>query len=115
MYRIYLYFRLVGDIEWLNVTLWIINPFMKSTVVIVDELFTMSVLAQMVPSNTQAFSESVRLVFSRLGATVALFTAAFAFEYILYLCPAFMAISLVLMLFLFWRKEHFQNPRMLIS
>ncbi|XP_066933097.1 sugar efflux transporter B-like [Clytia hemisphaerica] len=115
MYGIYLYFRLVGDIEWLNVTLWIINPFMKSTVVIVDELFTMSVLAQMVPSKIQALTESVRLMFSRLGATLALFTAAFAFEYILYVCPSCMVISLVLMFFLIWRKKHFQNPKMIIS
>ncbi|XP_066936387.1 uncharacterized protein [Clytia hemisphaerica] len=114
-FGIFLYFRLVNNIEWINIALWVIYPFMMSTIVFVDELFTMSVLAQMVPSKIQAFSESVRLMFSRLGATLGLFTAAFAFEYILYVCPSFMAISLVLMLFLIWRKEHFQNPRMMIS
>ncbi|XP_066923775.1 uncharacterized protein [Clytia hemisphaerica] len=113
-FGIFLYFRLVKNIEWINVALWVIYPFMMSTVVFVDELFTMSVLAQMVPSKIQAFSESVRLMFSRLGATLGLFTAAFAFEYILYVCPSCMVISLVLMFFLIWRKKHFQYPKIII-
>ncbi|XP_066931080.1 uncharacterized protein [Clytia hemisphaerica] len=69
-FGIFLYFRLVNSIEWFNVALWVIYPFMMSTIVFVDELLTMSVLAQMVPSKIQAFSESIRLMFSRLGATL---------------------------------------------
>eukprot|EP00111_Clytia_hemisphaerica_P004666 TCONS_00013402-protein len=110
----FLYFRLVNSMEWINVALWVTYPFMMSPIAIVDEIFMMSVLAKMVPSKIQSFSESVRLMCSRFGATLGLFTAAFAFEHILYVCPLFMAISLVLMLFLIWRKEHFQNPRMVI-
>ena len=74
------------------------------------DIFLMDTLAEMVPSEIQSYSESVRITSSRAGAAVGLFTAAFTFQYLLEFCLLCIGVTFVLMLFFILRRKQFQNP-----
>eukprot|EP00111_Clytia_hemisphaerica_P016341 TCONS_00048385-protein len=113
LYAVFLYFSLGIEITWLNVLLWFVYIFLVAVMIVLERLFLMNTLVQMVPSEIQAFTEGIRLSFSRTGAAIGLFTAAFSFGILFYFCAVCMLVTMVLLALLIWRKKHFQNPKMI--
>ena len=113
-FAVFLYFRLNGThILWFAIFLLALIPFLELFNVTTEELYLKNILALMVPSEIQAFAESIRMGFGRIGAVLGMFTGAFNFHHMYYFVPASVAISAVLVIIMILRKEQFQNPKLI--
>ncbi|XP_066936592.1 uncharacterized protein [Clytia hemisphaerica] len=111
LYGIFMFFKLdQGNFIWLDSTLWLVETLCTSVMYMGEELFLIGSLAKMVPSNVQAFAQGVRLIFSRFGAALGLFTAAFTFHRLEYFCPILFGVAILLALLLVVRRKYFCNP-----
>ncbi|XP_066915308.1 uncharacterized protein [Clytia hemisphaerica] len=109
-YGCFLYFSLKIKHKYgLDVFIWACYSFGVASMELMD-IFLMDTLAEMVPSEIQSYSESVRVTSARAGAAVGLFTAAFTFQYLLEFCLLCIGLTFVLMLFFILRRKQFQNP-----
>ncbi|XP_066921343.1 major facilitator superfamily domain-containing protein 8-like [Clytia hemisphaerica] len=97
----------VSILLWIGYTLWF------AIVIIMEEVFFINTMSRLIPSSIQAFSESVRLSFSRAGAVIGLLTAAFSFHYIHYVCAGYLVITGIVMVLLIWRRKRFQHPQVI--
>ena len=95
---------------WLDSILWLITAFCGSITFTAKEIFLINTLAKMVPSQAQAVSEGIRQAAARSGAALGLFSAAFAFKYLIYFRASVFSVSILLILLLIIRKKHLCNP-----
>ncbi|XP_057310026.1 uncharacterized transporter BU466-like [Hydractinia symbiolongicarpus] len=99
----------------LNIVSWTFYALLFAVVVIFDEVFLIGAMARMTSSRAQAFTESIRLAFSRSGAIIALLTAAMSFTQLEYVCVCLAILTYLGFLVLVWRRKSLQNPVIIIS
>jgi len=87
----------------INIFLSVLFVVSFSVAMIMDDVFLPSVLASLVPSHSQAFAESVRLSFSRLGSMLSLLFAASMFNYLEPICVTYIGIVFIILAFFIWR------------
>jgi len=114
MEGIFIVFKLIPVPIAVNAILWIIWGTLFALVVVMDEVFLVGVLAKMVNSNIQTFTESIRLAMSRLGALFALLTSALLFDWLEYVCTAAIVFAFLALLLLLWRRKTLRAPSLCI-
>uniref|UniRef100_A0A7M6DLX6 Major facilitator superfamily (MFS) profile domain-containing protein n=1 Tax=Clytia hemisphaerica TaxID=252671 RepID=A0A7M6DLX6_9CNID len=97
-------------IIWLDAFLWLVTCLCLSIIITAEELFLITTLAKMVPSQAQSISEGIRLASTRLGSALGLFTATFTFQHLNYFCPLVFFICILLILLLIIRRRQFYEP-----
>ena len=108
-------FKLYNLSLFLNITMWTLYSIFFAIVIIMEEIFLIGTLAKMSETGVQAFAESIRLVFSRIGALIALLTASITFQDIEYECAVLAILSGLAFCLLIWRRKSFQSPIVIIS
>jgi len=99
----------------LNIVLWVFYGIIFSIMVVMEEIFLIGTMARMTHSTVQAFTESIRLGFSRMGALTALLTAAVTFDYLEYVTLVVMVLSVLGFLLLVWRRKSFIYPKVMVK
>ena len=99
----------------LSITMWTLYSIFFAIVIIMEEIFLIGTLAKMSETSVQAFAESIRLGFARIGALIALLTASITFQGIEYECAVLAILSGLAFYLLIWRRKSFQNPTVIIS
>ncbi|XP_057306561.1 uncharacterized protein LOC130644822 [Hydractinia symbiolongicarpus] len=111
----YIVFTVYNTNYILNVVLWTFYGILFAIIVVMEEVFLIGVMAKMTSSREQAFTESIRLAFSRSGALIALLTAAISFTQLEYVCTCLAVLSFFGFLVLVWRRKPLQNPFIIIT
>ena len=83
--------------------------------VVVEEVFLTSTLAQLISSKYQVFADGIRLSFYRLGAVVALSASPLIFERMNIVTIVHVCIAIVCFVLLIMRRETFSNPTILVT
>ena len=110
----YMWLSYFSDILILDVFLWVIFCVLDTFLLIVEEVFLVGCLANMVGSSIQVFSDGVRLTMYRLGSLLALTTSALVFDQILIVGSVHLFIIAVCLVGLYIRRKSFSNQRILI-
>ena len=108
-YGCFLYFSLEFHTTKWSIVMWVLYAFTIGTMEILDMILT-NALAKMVPSDIQSYSESVRIAFSRAGAALGLFTAAFTIQILFEYCVLCISFTSLLFSLFILRAKQFQNP-----
>ena len=74
-----------------------------------EEISFVALLAPMVPSSCQSYAESMRQVFVRVGAVVALLTSPSVFPWLIPVSITFMSVLSIAVIVVFIRRKHFIN------
>jgi len=112
---IFLVMKLYRHNNELNIVLWVFYGIIFSIMVVMEEIFLIGTMARMTHSTVQAFTESIRLGFSRMGALTALLTAAVTFDYLEYVTLVVMVLSVLGFLLLVWRRKSFIYPKVMVK
>ena len=98
-----------------NVILAFVYSMMFTVLVLIRDVFVGSFLARMVSSRFQSTVDGIRLVVSRLGAIVAMSSAAYALPKIDIVGTALIGMVIVFAFLLFHRRRTMKNPKVIIS
>ena len=86
-----------------------------SMTLLMEEVFLVNTLAQLVSTEKQSFAESVRLACSRVGALLSLLLSPLLFEYLEFVCPVNIVILIVLLVWLHSNQDTYINPKIIIT
>ena len=100
---------------FLNIVLWITYCVLYLPSMVVDEVFLVATLAQMVSSKYQVFADGIRLTVYRMGGIVALSISALIFDRMIIVTMVHIGITLWCLVLLIVRRETLRNPTIVIS
>ena len=99
----------------MNITLAVLYSLLFTDIVLIRDIFVGSFLARMVSSRFQATTDGIRLGVSRLGAIVAMSTAAYALPKIEIVGTVLICAVIVFGVMLFIRRKTMMSPKVIIS
>lgn len=112
---IFLVWKYFGNSSFvLNVCISVLYCLLFSMTIIMEEVFLINSLAQLVSTDKQSFAEGVRLSCSRVGALASLLASPFLFQYLEYVCPVLIVIMNVFLLILHFNQKWYINPKIII-
>ena len=98
----------------LNIVTSVCFCILFSMVILMEEVFFVNTLAQLVSTNKQSFAEGIRLAFSRFGALLSLLVSPMLFGYLEFVCPVIILILIVFLIWLHFNQESYINPKIII-
>ena len=111
---IFMVWKLYNASFELNVGMSVLYCFFFAMTILMEEVFLINALAQLVSTDKQSFAEGVRLSCSRTGALTSLLISPVLFEYLEYVCPVFVTI-MIIFLFIFHFNQHWYiNPKVIV-
>ena len=100
---------------YLNISLWIMYCVLYIPNIVVEEIFLVGALAQMVSSKYQVFADGIRLTAYRMGGITALSMSALIFDRMNIVATVHVGIILLCFVLLIIRRETLKNPTIVIS
>ena len=98
----------------LNVTTSVFYCILFAMTILMEEVFLINALAQLVSTEKQSFAEGVRLACSRTGALASLLISPVLFDYLEYVCPVFITIMIVFLVLLHLNQSWYINPKVIV-
>ena len=99
----------------LNILLWVIFSCLYTFQIIVEEVFLVTTLAQMVSSRYQIFADVVRLTVFRMAAVTAMATSAMLFESINIVASIQICMIISGLVLLITRRDSLKDPSIIIK
>ena len=98
----------------LDVCLWVVFCVLSSILILTQEIFLVSVMAQMVGSRYQVLADGIRLTFFRIGSGIALSTSVLIFEYLKDAVPINIGLVLISLILLIVRRKILMDSHIII-
>ena len=106
------WWRLVDRVG--NIFLWAIFVAIYGIPIIVEEVFLVSTLAKLVTSRHQIMTDSIRLIFYRLGAECATLTSGVLYRCFDFVVPVHVCVIFAALCLLVMRRRTYQDPKLVI-
>ena len=111
---IFLVWKFYNESFALNVGMSVLYSFFFAMTILMEDVFLINALAQLVSTEKQSFAEGIRLACSRTGALTALLVSPSLFEYLEYVCPVFITIIVIFLFIFHFNQNWYINPKIII-